>query len=202
MSLYVGLLDQLIALACDYSTLAATVAAIAAAVAAFFAVGLSVITLLRDLKSERRHQSEVDARVSALANAARNGVEGLRENLKLIPNPPVVTLSLQLESWLTRLDPLMLRLAEEFPAASVEKARQIRSATGYFYLVAGELRAAFGNSAALLKVQQQCTDRLGLLYTALGSAMAPEMIVGRGAPVATLRATAHGEASQKPRGAS
>lgn len=220
MSVAVGLLGQLMAQAssipqdtvrllvreppnhlADYSTIAATVAAIAAVV-------LSIITLCRDLKIKRRQQREVDARVSALANAARNGVEGLRENLNLIPNPelPVGTLSEQLESWLTRLDPLMLRLAEEFPAASAQKARQVRSAIGYFYLAAGELRGALWDRAALLKVRQLCWDRLGLLYAELGKAMAPEMIVGRGsATTAGLGQTAHGEGSsgsQKDPGAS
>jgi hypothetical protein len=89
----------------------------------------------------------------------------------------------------------MLRLAEEFPAASGQKARQVRSAIGYFYLVAGELRGALFDRKALLKVRQQCGDRLGLLHAELGNAMAPEMIVGRGAPTTSLRSIAHGEAS-------
>lgn len=135
--------------------------------------------------------------MSALANAARNGAEGLRQNLNLIPNPqvPVGTVGEVLESWLTRLDPLVLRLAEEFPEASEQKARQVRSAIGYFYLVAGELRGALWDRSALLSVRQQCWDRLGLLYTELGNAMAPEMIAGRGELTATLRATSHEEGS-------
>jgi hypothetical protein len=157
----------------DSSTI---VAAVAAAVAVFF----TLYTLIRDFRRQRRQQRGVDARVSAIANAARNEVEGLREKLKLIANPDFddAALSHQIESWLGRLDPLMLRLAEEIPAASEQKARQLRGALGYFYVAAGELRGAFWDKAALTSVAQRSSDRLGLCYGELGNAMAPEMIVG------------------------
>lgn len=157
------------------------------------APGELLAKLSRELNRLRTAPNDVDHAFNFFVTA-----EHIFDWLIANPNFDDAALSHQIESWLGRLDLLMLRLAEEIPGASEEKARQLRGALGYFYLVAGELRGAFWDKAALTSVAQRSSERLGLCNSELGQAMAPEMIVGIGVVTTSAAGSTRAEGSVTP----